>query len=313
MNFRDYYQVLGVARDASADVIKKAYRKLALKYHPDKNPNDKSAEEKFKEINEAYEVLSDAEKRKKYNELGENWKQYQQQGGRTEDFDWSKWTNGSGGQRRAYAGEEIFGDEDQFSDFFSNIFGRSEFQGRTRQPRSRKGQDVEGEIHISLEEAYSGTLRQLQINSETIQIKIKPGVKEGQLLRIKEKGGHGSGGGMRGDVYIRLHIESHPHFERKNDDLYCEIPVDLYVAMLGGKTMIRTLKGTIKMDIPKETENGKTFRLKGLGMPRFGNENELGDLYAKVKVILPKKLSEKEKELIEKLSSLRNAEQIKST
>lgn len=304
MDFKDYYKILGVERIASADEIKKAYRKLAIKYHPDKNPNNKEAEEKFKEINEANEVLGDADKRKKYDELGENWNQYQQQGGGEGNFDWSKWQNTGGGQRKTYtSGEDVFGNERDFSDFFSNIFGGTQ-QGRsTKQPR--KGNDLEAEIRISLEEAYHGTTRQLQADGETLQIKIKPGVAEGQVLRLKGKGGQGRSGGARGDIYMKVHIEAHPDFTRKGDDLYHDIPVELYTCILGGKTLIRTLRGTMKIDIPKETENNKVLRLRGLGMPKFGKEKEYGDLYAKVNIVLPKKLSEEELKLFQQLSNIK--------
>ena len=305
MEYKDYYKILGVERKASADEIKKAYRKLAVKYHPDKNPNNKAAEEKFKEMNEANDVLSDPEKRKKYDELGENWNQYQQQGGRQGDFDWSKWQNTGGGQRKTYSSDEdIFGNEGDFSDFFSNIFGGTQARGgRTQQPR--KGNDFEAELNISLEEAYTGTTRQLETDGEKLQIKIKPGVKEGQTLRLKGKGGQGMNNGLRGDVFLKVHVEVHPHFERKDDDLYCDIPVELYTAVLGGKALIRTLKGNIRIDIAKETESGKTLRLKGMGMPKFGKENEFGDLYAKVKITIPKNLSKEEIELFEKLSKIK--------
>lgn len=307
MEYRDYYKILGVNKSASADEIKKAFRKLAVKHHPDKNPNDKSAEGKFKEINEAYEVLSNAEKRKKYDELGDNWKNYQQQGGSSQGFDWSKWTNQGGGFNTHTSGENFRGRD--FSDFFSNVFGE-EFEPRTK--RQKKGHDLEAEIHISLEEAYHGTTRQLQVDGETLQIKIKPGVNEGQILRLKGKGDHGSGGGIRGDIYMKIHIAPHPHFVRKGHDLYHEISVDLYTAILGGKSIIRTLKGSMKTDIPKETENGKVFRMKGLGMPRFGKENEFGDLYAKVQIILPKNLSEKETDLFNKLAEMKNSKHASS-
>jgi curved DNA-binding protein len=307
MEFRDYYKILGVDQKASADEIKKAYRKLAVKFHPDKNPNNKQAEEKFKEINEAYEVLGNADKRKKYDELGENWNQYQQQGGKEGNFDWSKWQNGGGRQRRySTSGDDMFGNGEDFSDFFSNIFGGAQSSDR-RTKQTRKGSDYESELSISLEEAYSGTSRQLEIDGEKLQIKIKPGVKEGQVLRLKEKGGHGSNNGLRGDVFINVHVIPHPFFERKGDDLYCEIPVDLYTAVLGGKTLIRTLKGDIRMDIIKETDSGKVLRLKGMGMPKFGTEMDFGDLYAKVKIITPKNLSVQEKEMFEKLSQMKNS------
>ncbi len=301
MDFKDYYKVLGVDRKASADEIKKAYRKLAVKYHPDKNPGNKSAEEKFKEMNEAYEVLGNEEKRKKYDELGENWNQHQQHG-REGNFDWSRWQQ-AGGRQRHTSAEDVFGDGGQFSDFFSSIFGDARGGRRTQGPR--KGNDLEAELNIVLEEVYTGTTRQIETDGEKLQIKIKPGVKEGQILRLKGKGGHGMSNGPRGDVFIKVHVELHPHFERKNDDIYCDIPVDLYTAVLGGKALIRTLKGNIRIDIPKETDSGKVFRLKGMGLPVFGKEDQFGDLYAKVKITIPKNLSKEETELFEKLSKIK--------
>jgi curved DNA-binding protein len=303
MEFKDYYKILGVQRTASAAEIKKAYRKLAIKYHPDKNPNNKSAEDIFKNLNEAYEVLGNEEKRKKYDALGENWNQYQQQGRGDGNFDWSRWQNTGGGQRKTHTSQEdIFG-SDNFSDFFTSIFGGTRRSTGTRQPA--KGHDYEAELTLSLEEAYTGTTRQLETDGETLQIKIKPGVKEGQRLRLKGKGGPGINNGLSGDVFIRVHVESHPHFERKDDDLYCDIPVELYTAVLGGKALIRTLKGNIRIDIARETQSGQVLRLKGMGMPRFGASNEFGDLYAKVKITIPKNLSEEEMALFKKLAGLR--------
>jgi curved DNA-binding protein len=309
MEFKDYYKILGVERKASADEIKKAYRKLAVKYHPDKNPGNKEAEENFKKINEANEVLSDPEKRKKYDELGSNYNNYQQSGGRAEDFDWSKWGNQrNGGGYQTYTSGEGF-DGENFSDFFESIFGGSSFQQQgTRKPR--KGSDYNAETDISLEEAYSGTNRRMDVNGKVLQINIKPGVEEGQVLRLKDKGGPGANGGPRGDIYITLHIPEHPHYIRKQDDLYCDIQVDLYTALLGGKQLIRTLKGSMRIDIPAEGENGKVMRLKGLGMPVFNKPESFGDLYAKVKITLPKNLSAKEKELFNELSSIQKKKNI---
>jgi len=310
MDFKDYYKILAIERKASAEEIKRAYRKMAVKYHPDKNPDNKKAEEKFKEINEAYEVLGNPEKKKKYDELGENWNQYRQQGGKEGNFDWSKWQNPGAGQYRSYgSGESVFGNEDDFSDFFANIFGGR--QGR-RTAQVRKGQDYEAELHISLEEAYSGTTRQFETDGEKLQIKIKPGVEEGQTLRLKGKGGHGMNNGPRGDVFIHVHVKAHPHFERKKDDLFCDIPVELYTAVLGGKALIRTLRGSIRVDIGKETDSGKVLRLKGMGMPKFGKENEFGDLYAKVQILIPKNLSAEETELFEKLRKIKNPEKVQT-
>jgi curved DNA-binding protein len=302
MDFKDYYKILGVEKNASAEEIKKAYRKLALKYHPDKNPNNKAAEEKFKEINEANEVLSDPEKKKKYDALGKNWNQYQQQGAAEGNFDWSKWSSGQG-QRGSFHSEESFGDESDFSSFFESIFGG----GFNRRTTSKiKGQDYRAEITLSLEDAYHGKLSRIEVNGKTLEMKLKPGIKNGQVLRIKEKGGPGINSGPKGDIYLTLIIPPHPHFERREDDLYCDAPVELYTAILGGKQLVITLKGSIRIDIPASTDNGKVLRLKGLGMPKFGKPNEFGDLYAKVQIMLPKNLTEKEIILFKELQKMRS-------
>lgn len=305
MDYKDYYKVLNVSKTATADEIKKAYRKLAVKYHPDKNPNDKAAEDKFKEINEANEVLGDPEKRKKYDELGENWKQYQQQGGQqgAQDFDWSKWSQqGQGGSYQHSGGQEFHGGD--FSDFFENIFG-GQFSGGKQ--RTYKGQDYNAETKISLEEAYHGTTRLLELDGQKLNLKIKPGTKDGQVLRLKGKGGKGVNGGQEGDLYISIRVAEHPHYVRKGDDLYCDITVNLYTAILGGQTLIRTLRNPIKITVSKETENGKVLRLKGMGMPKYDQANEFGNLYAKVIVQLPKHLSEKETELFKELSNIKKS------
>lgn len=304
MDFKDYYKILGIPKTATADDIKKAYRKLAVKYHPDKNQGDKNAEEKFKEISEAYEVLSNSEKRKKYDEVGENWKYYQQQ---SESGPFAR-SGRSEGRRYTYhqgTGED-FGDE--FSDFFQSFFGER-FGGGERQKsaRSFKGSDYHTSIEISLEEAYSGATRRFTINGEQIQIKIRPGTANGQTLRLKEKGEKGINGGPPGDLYMKVTIPSHPHFERKGDDLYCTVPLDIYTAVLGGKAIVRTLKGTIKIDIPKGTDSGKVFRLKGLGMPGYGSENKAGDLYVKVSIHVPKNLSARETDLFTELANLKHS------
>jgi curved DNA-binding protein len=303
MDYKDYYKILGVNKDASQDDIKKAFRKLAVKYHPDKNKNNKSAEEKFKEANEANEVLSDPEKRKKYDEMGRNWQHYQQ-GGSAQDggFDWSKWQNASGGQRRSHASpDDGFEDPHDFSSFFESFFGGSG-RGRPRAHAPQKGDDYRVEIEVSLAEAYAGTKRQLNVGDEKLQLTIKPGVREGQVLRLKGKGSEGDTDALRGDIYITLHVPSDARYQRKGDDLYVDVPVDLYTAILGGKLTVQTLKGEIKIDIQKETDNGKTLRLKGLGMPKFGSTGT-GDLYVRIQVILPKKLSEKEIALFRELAA----------
>jgi curved DNA-binding protein len=305
MDFKDYYKILGVDKTASADEIKKAYRKLALKYHPDKNPNNKTAEDKFKELNEANEVLSDPEKKKKYDELGENWNQYRQQGRPEDNFDWSKWSTGNQSHTGSFYGEDSFGGQSDFSSFFESMFGGGS-AGSRRSSAKMKGQDYRAEIEIALEDAYHGADSRIEVNGKTLQMKLKPGIKNGQVLRIKERGGPGVNGGPKGDIYLTLIIPPHPHFERKEDDLYCDTPVDLYTAVLGGKQLIITLKGNIRIDIPAGTDNGKVLRLKGLGMPKFGKPAEFGDLYAKITIMLPKNLTEKEMNLFKELQKIRN-------
>ena len=307
MDYKDYYKILGVTKSATTDEIKKAYRKLAVKYHPDKNQGNKVAEEKFKEANEANEVLGNPDKRKKYDELGENWKQYENQGSQGgQGFNRSQYQRAGGGQQYYSSGGEGFGGGENFSDFFESIFGNGfGSSGGQRGSRAQNGADYQAEVELSLEEVYAGTSRLMEVNGEKLQMKFK-GVQDGQKLRIKEKGGQGVAGGARGDIYVIVHIPVHPHFERKGDDLHCEAPVELYTAILGGKAVIRTMKGNIKIDITKETDNGKILRLKGMGMPKFGKENEFGDLYVKVKIVLPKKLTEKELELFTQLSQLKN-------
>ncbi|HET8964211.1 MAG TPA: DnaJ domain-containing protein, partial [Chitinophagales bacterium] len=221
MEFKDYYKILGVSKTASTEEIKKAYRKLAVKYHPDKNQGNKAAEEKFKEANEANDVLSDPEKRKKYDELGENWKYYQS-GGTPPNQGFR-----GGRQQYQYSGAADDFDSGNFSDFFESIFG-NRFGGKTRGPS--KGEDYQANVTLSLEEAYWGTARLLEVNGEKLQMKFKPGTADGQTLRIRGKGGPAGKGGQRGDIYVNVHISSHPDFERKENDLYCDIPVDLYTA-----------------------------------------------------------------------------------
>ena len=311
MDFKDYYKILGVPEKATADEIKKAYRKLAIKHHPDKNQGDKKAEEKFKELNEANEVLSDPEKRKKYDELAENLKYHKNTGNGNENFDWSKWSGQQGGGFGNSRGGS-FNEDEGFSDFFESIFGSHFGGGGSRQNVQMKGQDYQAEIEVSLEEVYHGSTRRIQVNGQTLQIKIKPGVKNGQVLRLKGKGAKSRNGGLQGDLLLTVIIAKHPHYEEKGYDQYCNIPVNLYTAILGGKQDIRTLKGNIRIDIPKATENGQVLRLKGLGMPKFEKTDEYGDLYAKVDIVLPKNLTEKEITLFKELEALKKSEKEKA-
>jgi curved DNA-binding protein len=308
MTYKDYYKDLGVGKTATSAEIKKAYRRLANKYHPDKTKGDKTAEEKFKEINEANEVLSDPVKRKKYDQFGADWKQYEAAGAQPGGFDWSKYASDRGGQTRrtsTQGSDSMFTDEG-VGDLFEMLFGQhSGGQRRGRRNVVVKGEDLATETTLSLEEAYHGTTRLIQLNGQTIKVTIKPGVADLQMLRIAGKGRGGSNGGSNGDLYITIKIAPHPEFQRRGNDLYCDRPVDLYTAVLGGKARIKTLKNTVNVDIPRETPNGKTLRLLGLGMPIYGTKNEFGNLYVTIIIKLPDHLIEQEIELFRKLSALR--------
>ena len=321
MQFRDYYKILGVSKNATAEEIKKAYRRLATKYHPDKNPGDKSAEERFKEINEAKEVLSDPKKKKLYDQFGKDWKQYQAAGAQG-DFDWSKYTDQSRqGRGRTYyyssrgsrgGGfssdfEDIFAGGGGFSDFFETLFGnmRPNRETYTRRASAVKGRDVTAEIEITLLEAYHGTSRQFKLDGQTIKLNIKPGIKDGQKLRMSGKGSPGVSGATSGDLYITVKVGQHSYFKRQGDDLYMDKPVDLYTAVLGGKIDVNTFKGNIKVDVPKETESGKVLRLRGMGMPISDKPSKFGDLYVKIILQIPKNLSTQEQDLFKQLRDLR--------
>jgi len=312
MQFRDYYQILGVDKKASADDIKKAYRKLARKLHPDVNPGDKTAEERFKEINEAYEVLSDTEKRQKYDRFGTQWRQYERGGGRPEDFDWSQWTASPGrgrAQKRTVSAEEFEqmfgGGMGGFSDFFETLFGgtgrrASGFEGQpfTRQPARQ--QDSEHIIQITLEEAFHGANRTLQWEGgRRIEARIPPGVRSGSKVRLSKQGQTG------GDLYLKIEVLPNPRFQRQGDDLKVSVLVDLYTALLGGKVNVSSLDKTVELSIPPETDNGKVIRLRGLGMPNLKDPSQRGNLLATIEVTLPKKLSREEQELFERLRALR--------
>lgn len=309
MKYKDYYNVLGVKKDASQREIKKAYRKLAAKYHPDKNQGDKAAEEKFKEINEANEVIGNVEKRKKYDALGSNWEAYQQGGGDWKQYAQSSGRSGarSGGQTYTYEGDpsDIFGEGDH-SAFFDMFFGgREGFSNQGRGQRKHKGQSIEAEMNITLLEAYQGVKRTFELNGKKMRITIKPGAYSGQRLKLKGKGQPGSNGGSSGDLFIILKVKNDGRFQRQGDDLMYTQDVDLYTAILGGTIEVPTMTGTVKMPIPKESETGKVLRLKGKGMPKYNKAKQFGHLLIKLNVSLPKELTKAEQELFLKLQGLR--------
>jgi len=317
MNYKDYYKILGVNKAASQKDIKKAFRKLAAKYHPDKNKGDKKAEEKFKEVNEANEVLSDPEKRKKYDTLGANWQAYEQGGG-----DWRQYANQNrhGGSRTfTFEGDpsEFFGggESGEFSSFFDMFFGGG--QGptrrtqRTRRQSGFKGQDIEAELPITLLEAYNGSKRTFELNGKKLRISIKPGSYDGQKLKLKGKGQKGANGGSDGDLYIKLKVQKDPLFTRDGDDLSSVVKLDLYTAVLGGKIDVHTMKGTIKVNVPQGSKSGSVLRLKGKGMPNYKNPNNHGNLLIKLDVTFPKNLTREEIELFEKLKKIRLTEKVK--
>ncbi|HFX18178.1 MAG TPA: J domain-containing protein [Flavobacteriales bacterium] len=306
MAYIDYYKVLGVDKNASESDIKKAYRKLARKYHPDLNPGDKEAEKKFKEINEANEVLSNPENRKKYDKYGEHWehadeieKQRAQQeayGGGAGGYDFS----GFGG----YGGGGY--DESDFSDFFQSMFGGA--YGRSAGGRRNvkyKGQDVQAKLHLNLRDVYTTQKHTINVNGKKIRITIPAGVRDGQTIRIKGMGGPGVNGGPNGDLYITFAIDDDPKFKRVGDDLYTKADIDLYTAVLGGETMIDTMNGKVKLKVKPGTQCGTKVRLKGKGFPKYKQEGQYGDLYVTFNVKIPTHLTEKQKELFEQLAKLK--------
>ena len=307
MTYKDYYRILGVSSSASQDEIKKAYRSLALKYHPDKTKGDKSAEDKFKEINEANEVLSDPEKRKKYDQFGQDWKHYQDTGGQPGGFDWSRYASGQGGRGRQMSSEEfesMFG-SGGVGDIFELLFGQRGSPRRGRRSAAIPGEDFTAETTISLEEAYRGATRLVRLDGQTIRVTLKPGIADGQDLRIQGKGAPGANGGPNGDLYLTVRVSPHAEYDRRGNDIHCDLHVDLYTAVLGGKTEVKTFKGSVKVTIPKGTQTGTELRLKGLGMPVYGRKDEYGNLIVKVVVQIPQNLSEAETELFRKLAAHR--------
>lgn len=314
MDFKDYYEILGVPPDAEKKVIKQTYRQLARKHHPDLNPGNKEAEERFKTINEAYQVLSDAEKRKKYDELRAQYQRWQQTGGRHQDFDWQNWSAQPGqGVRVQYANaedlEDLFGSESPYSDFFNNIFGqvrgRGRGSGRGAAPRPRRGRDVEYVVDLTLEEAYHGTDRLLEIDGHRIQAAIPPGVRTGSRVRLSGQGEPGQNSGPAGDLYLIVNILPNETFEREGDDLHIDVPVDIFTAVAGGEIRIPTLERPLILKIPPRTNAGRSFRLRGKGMPHLGAPKTHGDLFALVRLVLPDPLTDQEVNSIRELASSR--------
>jgi len=320
MEFKDYYQALGVAKNASDKELKQAYRKLARKHHPDVNPGDKAAESKFKEINEAYEVLGDPDKRRKYDELGANWRLYeqaQQQGqpgaspfgsGGNPFGGGGAWTinmgGGGGGYRTMNEEEmhEIFGNEDPFSDFFKTFFGgqtqdagRESGRPRARGARAQKGRDIEHEVELTLEEAFHGATRRISIkqagHARSVDVRIPAGVKDGARVRAAGEGETGANGGTAGDLYLRVKLKPHAVFERDGADLRTKVAVLVTTAVLGGEANVPTMTGSVRLKIPETTQNGQVFRLKGHGMPTVGKPEQRGDLYALAEIQLPRNVT----------------------
>jgi curved DNA-binding protein len=309
MAYTDYYKILGVSKTASEEDIRKAYRKLARKLHPDLNPHDKEANKKFQQINEANEVLSDPEKRKKYDQYGE---QYGEHWENAEQFEKERQSGAYSGRRGPgesrnpfsdFGGSEDFG-EGQYSDFFEQMFGSGARGAKTRDTKFR-GQDYHAELHLSLHDAAKTHSQTLTINEKNIRITIPAGVEDGQVIRLKNHGAPGVNGGPQGDLYITFRIEPDPVFKRLGNDLYISLNLDLYTAVLGGEVMVDTLDGRIRLKVKPETQNGTKTRLKGKGFPVYKHETQFGDLFVTYNILIPQHLTERQKELFNELSKLK--------
>lgn len=305
MAFVDYYKILGIQKDASAEQIKKAYRKLARKFHPDVNPGDKESERKFKELNEANEVLSHPENRKKYDQYGENWKHGEEYAKAQQQQQRQYQSQQQGG----FSGAD-FGEGEDFSDFFQSMFGGNSggFGRNTRGSASGKfkGQDVSAEINLHLKDAATTHQQTFEINGKKVRITIPAGVADGQKIKLSGHGNPGQNGGPNGDLFITFNIKEDPHFKRKGDDLTSEVEIDLYTAVLGGEVLIKTLDGSVNLKVKPETQNGTKVRLKGKGFPRYKKEGEFGDLFVTYMIKIPTHLTEKEKQLFQQLKDLKN-------
>ncbi len=303
MEFIDYYKVLGIDKSATANDIKKAYRKLARKLHPDLNPNDKAAQEKFQKINEANEVLSDPEKRKKYDQYGKDW----QHADAFEQARQQQRSQSSYGGGRTYTGGGQGFDESQFSDFFESMFGGGGFSGggQRRHTAQFKGQDLSATLRLNLTETLSDQKQTIDLGEKKIRLTIPAGIDDGQTIRVKSHGGEGIGGGPKGDLLITFEIVNNTPFKRLKSDLYATQEISLYTALLGGEITVETLTGKVKLNVKPETQNDTKVKLKGKGLPKYKKEGQHGDLYITYKIALPTNLSDKENELFNQLSKLR--------
>jgi curved DNA-binding protein len=318
MNYRDYYKILGVAKNASQEEIRSAFRKLARKYHPDANKGDPAAEDKFKELNEAYQVLSDPDKRSKYDQFGASWQQYERMGGRPEDFDWGSWRSAGGGATRINLEDlqDLFGQGagagvGGFSDFFEALFGSSGIGGQPRGSRrttrsSGRIRDTEQEIEITLEESFHGTKRLFRDHEgKQFEVSIPPGVRTGTKIRVAGKAGKSMFGQPPGDLFLRIKVAPHGYFKREKTNLLIERSVDLFTLLLGGEIQVPTLERSVVLTIPAGTANGKTFRLRGKGMPDPNKPDARGDILVTLQVELPTHLTDEEKKLYEMLRQMR--------
>lgn len=311
MDFKDYYEILGVPPNADKKVIQQTFRQLARKHHPDVNPGNKEAEEKFKTINEAYQVLSDVKQRKKYDELRAQYQQWQKTGGKQQqDFDWQNWSSQPDqGARVQYADpqdmEDLFGSESPYSDFFANIFGNSRGGGRAAPPGPRRGRDVEYEVDLTLEEAFHGTERSLEINGRRIKAGIPVGVYTGSRVRLAGQAEQGQNGGAAGDLFLIIKVLPHETFEREGDDLHMDVLVDIFTAIAGGEVRIPAVEKPLTLTIPPRTNANQNFRIRGKGMPHLGDAKIRGDLFARIRLVLPNALTDQEVNSIGALASAR--------
>ena len=300
MEYRDYYKILGVPRGASAEEIKGAYRKLAMQYHPDRNPGDKQAEERFKEMNEAYQVLSDPQKRARYDQLGESYSQWEKNGGAPGNFNWGQWTAQPGAQSggREVNMDDLFGGEGAFSDFFSAIFGGMNIGQAVRNRTSRRTPSIQQPVTISLKEAFTGTARTLQIGKRRLEVTLPAGARTGTKVRVSGAG-PAKADGSPSDLYLILDVAGDPLFERDGKDLHTQVTVDVFKALLGGEAEVKTMAGKVLLTIPPGTQPEQVFRVAGRGMPQLKSPEIKGDLFVRVKVEIPRQLNAKQKSLLE--------------